>query len=166
MSVEIIADRMAPIVDKEFVLFLIGMRVNKWWQLSKWTHTGRAMPRMLKELEKDKSLGLMHAYGVRSGRNLMTIQYWESFEKLVDYANSASHEHKPAWAEFYKVVGLKGDVGIWHETYLVKPGQFEAVYGNMPKFGLGQCFPLEKATGRYGDAISRVAAGGENQAAE
>ena len=28
-------------------------------------------------------------------------------------------------------------VGIWHETYLVEPNQFEVFYGNMPKFGLG-----------------------------
>ena len=26
--------------------------------------------------------------------------------------------------------------GIWHETYLVRAGEYEAVYGNMPTFGL------------------------------
>jgi hypothetical protein len=26
----------------------------------------------------------------------------------------------------------------WHETYLVKAGQYEAVYGNMPARGLGK----------------------------
>ncbi len=25
-------------------------------------------------------------------------------------------------------------VGIWHETYLIEPGKFECVYGNMPPF--------------------------------
>ena len=29
-----------------------------------------------------------------------------------------------------------GDVGIWHETYLVRAGAYEAIYGNMPRIGL------------------------------
>ena len=158
MSDEILSDRLAPVVDQEFVLFLIGMRVNNFWKVNKWLHVARAMPRMIAELEANKDLGLLHAYGARSGRVGFLVQYWESFEKLHHYANAEGLEHKPAWADFYKKVGLNGDVGIWHETYLIKPGSFEAVYGNMPKFGLGQCFPLEKATGRYGNAIKRMTA--------
>jgi hypothetical protein len=29
-----------------------------------------------------------------------------------------------------------GDVGIWHETYVVGAGAYESVYSNMPVFGL------------------------------
>ena len=29
-----------------------------------------------------------------------------------------------------------GDVGIWHETYLVPAGRYEAIYGSMPRIGL------------------------------
>ena len=29
-----------------------------------------------------------------------------------------------------------GDVGIWHETYLVRAGAYEAIYGNMARIGL------------------------------
>ena len=166
MSTEIIADRMAPVIDREFIAFLIGMRVNKWWQLGKWLRTGKAMGTMLKELEQRPDMGLLHAYNVRSGRNFMVIQYWESFEKLHQYANNPDAEHRPAWTDFYRYVGLKGDVGIWHETYAIKPGQVEAVYGNMPKFGLGTFLDLEKATGRYGDALNRMKAPTEADAAE
>ncbi len=166
MAGQIFSDRLAPDADQEFVVFLIGMRVNKWWQLRKWLHTARAMPRMIKELQANPALGLKHVYGVRAGRNFISVQYWESFEHLRDYANNPDHEHKPAWAEFYKVVGLKGDVGIWHETYAIKPGQYEAIYGNMPKFGLGTFLPVEKATGRYGDAISRMKGTAAQEAAE
>jgi hypothetical protein len=31
-----------------------------------------------------------------------------------------------------------GRTGIWHETYLVRAGEYEAIYGNMPPFGLGK----------------------------
>ncbi len=27
-------------------------------------------------------------------------------------------------------------MGIWHETFKVRAGEYEAVYGNMPAFGL------------------------------
>jgi Monooxygenase af470-like len=33
-------------------------------------------------------------------------------------------------------VRASGDVGIWHETYLVSAGSYEAIYGNMPRIGL------------------------------
>ncbi|MEH2405548.1 monooxygenase family protein [Nostoc sp.] len=35
-----------------------------------------------------------------------------------------------------QAIGADGSVGIWHETYLIEPGRYEAVYGNMPVFGL------------------------------
>ena len=28
--------------------------------------------------------------------------------------------------------------GIWHETFLVRAGEYEAVYGNMPTYGLAK----------------------------
>jgi Domain of unknown function (DUF4188) len=32
--------------------------------------------------------------------------------------------------------------GIWHETYLVRAGEYEAFYGNTPPFGLGKASRL------------------------
>ncbi len=33
--------------------------------------------------------------------------------------------------------GREADVGVWHETYLVRQGNYEAVYSGMPPHGLG-----------------------------
>ena len=44
----------------------------------------------------------------------------------------------PAWAAFNRAVASNGDVGIWHETYRVRPGDYECIYNNMPLFGLAQ----------------------------
>jgi hypothetical protein len=33
-------------------------------------------------------------------------------------------------------VSQSGAVGIWHETYVLRPGNYEAVYVNMPPKGL------------------------------
>jgi hypothetical protein len=63
------------------------------------------------------------------------LQYWDSFEKFESYARAKDHAYLPAWRDFNRRVGTSGDVGVWHETYLVQPGGFEAIYSNMPPFG-------------------------------
>jgi hypothetical protein len=48
---------------------------------------------------------------------------------------------------FNRRVGYTGDVGFWHETYVVPAGRYETVYGNMPRFGLavaGEHVPVER----------------------
>ena len=112
----IIPQRVTADVDQqEFVVFLIGMRVNKLWKVHKWLPVARAMGRMLNELYGAGNLGLRH---VESwfGRTSIMVQYWDSFTQLEDYAKARSAEHLPAWAAFNKAVGSNGDVGIWHET--------------------------------------------------
>lgn len=32
--------------------------------------------------------------------------------------------------------------GIWHETFLVRAGEYEAIYGNMPPHGIGKAAGL------------------------
>ena len=49
-------------------------------------------------------------------------------------------------------------IGIWHETYLVEPGKFECIYGNMPLFGLAAATKHVKAEGRLAAAKDRFAA--------
>jgi len=45
-----IQKRMSGRVDGDFVVFLIGMRVNRWWKVHRWLRVGSGMPRMLREL--------------------------------------------------------------------------------------------------------------------
>ena len=37
-------------MEGDFVVFLIGMRINKFWQIHKWFPVAMAMPKMIKEL--------------------------------------------------------------------------------------------------------------------
>jgi hypothetical protein len=60
-------------------------------------------------------------------------------------------------------IGADGSVGIWHETYLVQPGQYEAVYGNMPVFGLAAATAHLPAIGRRETARRRL--GGRSEPA-
>ena len=40
------------------------------------------------------------------------------------------------WKRFFELVKADGDIGIWHETFRVRAGEYESVYGGMPRFGL------------------------------
>jgi hypothetical protein len=51
----------------------------------------------------------------------------------------------------------RGDVGIWHETYQVRAGEYEAVYSGMPAYGLGAASTLVPVSGRRDSARGRFA---------
>jgi hypothetical protein len=88
--------------------------------------------------------------------NLLVVQYWRSFEHLHKYATGANALHLPAWQAFNRAVGSNGDVGIWHESYLVKDGAYESVYNNMPPYGLGVAGSLQPAQGGMKSARGRL----------
>jgi len=50
----------------------------------------------------------------------------------------------------------RGDVGIWHETYLVKAGQYESIYSSMPPMELGIAGALQPASGHREAARGRL----------
>lgn len=138
------------------VLFLIGIRLNKLWAVHKWLPVFIAMPRMLAELDRNPEAGLLSHRLYHSGRIYLVQQYWELFDKLVAYAHDPSGEHFPAWAAFNRSIGKDGTVGIWHETYLIEPGKFETIYGNMPLFGLAGATNHIRAEGGHSAAKDRM----------
>jgi len=130
--------RMTADIDGDFVVFLIGMRINKPWKLHKWLPVARAMGPMIRVLSQRKDLGLLGYHLWIGPTGPLTVQYWRSAEHLQRFARDTSLPHHQAWRAFNRRVGAKGDVGIWHETYAVRAGEYESVYVNMPEFGLAQ----------------------------
>jgi Domain of unknown function (DUF4188) len=84
------------------------------------------------------------------------IQYWRSFELLHAYAHARDAAHLPAWAQFNKRIGSSGTAGIWHETYTIALGQYESIYANMPRFGLGSAVKHVPVSVRMDSACSRI----------
>ena len=156
---EIREERLTADVPGEIVVFLIGMRINRLWKIHKWLPVARAMPRMIRELAADPASGYLGG-GFWFGFPTVSIQYWRSFDALERYAKDAARAHRPAWAAFNRAIGSKGDVGIWHETYRVRPGDIECVYNNMPAFGLGAATRLVPATGQRESAAGRLSGDG------
>lgn len=123
-------------VDGDFVVFLIGARYPDQNPDGEAAALLTSMIDMLGELAEDPSRGLLgfDVYGVPDG---VIVQYWRSFEALEDYAKNPSAKHAPVWRAWNRVAAEEtSGAGIWHETFKVGAGQYEAVYQNMPEMGL------------------------------
>ncbi|MCA9649635.1 MAG: DUF4188 domain-containing protein [Myxococcales bacterium] len=146
--------------DEGIVVFLIGLRINKWWLLPVLWGAASAFNRMMKELQGDPESGLL-SYESFGGRTTLAVQYWRSFEDLHRFAHDRQRAHIPAWRRWAKEWVMTKAIGIWHETYVVDPGRFECVYHHMPPFGLGRVGTLVPATGPRSRAADRLTGGRE-----
>jgi len=135
-------------IEGDFVIFIIGARVNTKWRLfQSLTDLGgrRSMNYMLKYLSQHPEKGLL---GYEQA-GFTTIQYWRSFEHLEAFAQDPDPHHD-VWRNFNKRVGKDNRSGIWHETFLVRDGEYEAIYNNVPRRGLGKAaelVPVAEAVG-------------------
>ena len=155
--------RYSGTLDGDFVVFLIGMRVNKPWKVHRWLPVFLEMPRMLRELKRRPEAGLLGATQGFLSTGPVVVQYWRSFEHLERYARASDSEHLPAWRRFNRLVRASGDVGIWHETYRVRAGEYETIYGNMPRIGLARVGD-HTALGSTSTAALRSGARSEDEA--
>jgi hypothetical protein len=155
MSSAALAGRMTAAAPSGTVAFLIGVRINRPWKVRQWLPVVTAMPPMLRELSEHPELGLLAHRTYVSGRTVLTVQYWRSVEDLDRYSRSRDHAHLPAWRAFNQRVRDNGDVGIFHETYVLD--RHETVYVNMPAdFGLGGATTLVPLARRGQRAAHRL----------
>jgi Domain of unknown function (DUF4188) len=152
-----INQRMTVKIEGDFVVFLLGMRINRFWKFHKWIPIASTLPKMIKELSMNPDNGFL-GYEMYGGLSPIIVQYWRSFEHLEAYAKDRNGVHYPTWKAFNKKISNNGDVGIWHETYKVNEGDYECIYNNMPKHGLGKVAELIPATGKRESAASRISA--------
>lgn len=136
-------------IEGDFVVFIIGARVNSRWQLFRAIADlggRRGMLHMLKYLSQHPEKGFLGYQTL----GLANVQYWRSFADLEAFAKDKDDPHLDAWRKYWKRVGSSDRTGIWHETFLVRDGEYEAVYGNMPPRGLGKAsrlVPLAESVG-------------------
>lgn len=131
-------------IEGDFVVFLIGARWDLRHPVRTFRDLGgrRGMGHMLRYLSERPEKGLL---GYTMGLPVI-VQYWRSFEHLEAFARDRDDPHLAAWRNYYR---RNAQTGIWHETYLVRAGEYEAIYGHMPEFGLGKAgrtVPLGEAS--------------------
>jgi hypothetical protein len=143
MGTPIINHRFTTDYQQPFVVFLIGMRVNRGLQVRKWAWVAAQMGKMLPVLYQHPEKGFLggDTYFSMFPFTILLVSYWRSFDDLERFARAKDDPHLKSWQEFYQRVGTDGSVGIFHETYMISPGQYEAVYVNTAPLG------LVKATG-------------------
>lgn len=148
--------RMTHDYGRDLVVFLIGMTINRPWRPDQWLPVFLEMPKMLAELSKDPESGLLGYRLVFDPRGPWLVQYWDSLDKLYDYASEPTAAHRPAWRRFNRRARSAGDaVGIWHETFQV--ARAESIYVNAPIQGLAKATGSRPVTGRLHSARSRIA---------
>jgi hypothetical protein len=152
---KIVPGRFTADIEGSFVVFVIGMRINKLLYFWKWIPVITAMQAMITELYKNKELGFLDMKFFISWRGITLLQYWRSFDHLERYARNGA-KHLEAWRNFNKKVASTGEVGFYHETYIVQKGQYECMYVNMPVYGLARASNHVPATGRRETARGRL----------
>jgi len=128
-------------IDGDFVVLLTGARFNSKWQAVRACadlggRRGMDIRSSTSPSTPDKGL-----LGYKSA-GFTVIRYWRSFEHLEAFARDDSDPHLAAWRTYWKRVGRSARTGIWHKSYLVRNGEHEAIYGNMPPHGLGKASSL------------------------
>src|SRR5260221_13800769 len=116
-----------------FVVFLIGMRINRFFAFRKWIPTALAMGPMLRTLFRHPEKGFLGGELIFYWRGVGLIQYWRSVLDPEKFARGLEYPHFHAWPRFNKAISTDWGRGIWDETYLVEPGADKAVYGNIPR---------------------------------
>lgn len=142
--VKIYQGRHTAKTEDSYVVFIIGMRVNRWFSVRKWFPVFKAMGPMIRELYQHPEMGFLHSDFSWNFRRVILIQYWKSYDHLLEY--SKGQKHLGAWQRFNQLSRNNHAVGIFHETYLISKGCSESIYDNMPIQGLAKAFEHEKVT--------------------
>ena len=79
--------------------------------------------------------GLLHAERFAMGwRHVGAWQYWAGFEALDAWSRRPPHAEW--WREALDRMRARGDVGVYHEAYLVARRDVESIYLDCPPLGL------------------------------
>ncbi len=140
---------------QDLVVLLIGARINRLWLLPVSLPILASMNRMVRELLADPESGLLAVQSLGMGNS---VQYWKSYEHLHRYANNPQKTHRPTWSKYFARLFKNWAIGIWHETFIVSAGNYESIYTNMPRTGLGKHFALIPATGSRKTSSGRLTA--------
>jgi hypothetical protein len=119
---------------EELCLVRLGLMVRRVRAFPFAARMGRAIDRSAREaIESNSGLLRSERFGLGWG-HFGVLQYWSSFGALEAWSHRGPHSDW--WREALERMRLKGDFGIYHETYLVPRAGIESIYLNCPPVGL------------------------------
>jgi hypothetical protein len=124
------------------------------------------MPKMIKELEAHPEYGFLGATQGLWATGPSLVQYWRSFEDLERFARAPGERHAEVWRAWYRTGQHENSAaGIWHESFAVSAGRYEAVYQGTPVMGLLKAGRPERIGSRSLTARDRLGAGDQPETA-
>lgn len=139
-----------------FAVFVFGMRLNRARGLRRFLWGLGVLRRVLADLHTGSARGFLAGSVYRTGRSVIAVQYWDSFDALDEYARDHALPHRGAWQRYLREALDDPAVGLWHETYLASPGSWEGVYANMPPWGLAAGVEAVEMQATKGSARQRL----------
>lgn len=130
------------------IVFMFGMRVNRWGEVRHWLPLWRSLRRMIRQQRDRPQSGMLWSTSWRDGREITVLQYWRDMETLMAYAQDKTYGHAHVWKKYNHGIGDTGEVGIWHEAYAIDPetpGRLHTIYRDVPKRGLAAATELADA---------------------
>ena len=154
MSEPVVPRRVIASNSTDFVLFRIGMRFNGLRGFVPAFKTFARMPKMLAEQQSNPAIGMLWSSTSLSWPVISITQFWRSFEELERYAHAETHTD--SWKWFNQLGGDNEGTGIYHETYRISAGTYEAIYANMPLYGLAAVAGSEAIAPAMARARARI----------
>ena len=139
----------------ELCLVRLGVQsrsLSAWW-------LARGLRRQIEAASREairQNAGLLCSEFVRFDRHHFGfIQYWKSFEAMEAW--SRRPPHSDWWRDAVERMRAKRDLGVYHETYIVRRDDIESIYMECPPTGLATfgeqgepIGPMTTARGRLG----------------
>jgi hypothetical protein len=82
------------------------------------------------------------------------FQYWSSFQALEAWSHQPPHS--VWWREALERIRLRGDFGIYHETFLVPRSNVESIYLDCPPIGIAAFGVMGEAVGKATTSRDRL----------
>jgi hypothetical protein len=118
----------------ELALLRLGLQARS---LSAWRFVRRLRGEIVAEARRAKTQGegLLHSEWFRLGiGHSGVLQYWRSFEALEAWARR--EPHALWWRAAVERMRMRRDLGVYHELYVVRPGDIESIFIDCRPAGL------------------------------
>ena len=138
----------------ELALARIGLIARRWSARGAVRSLAKAAERAATEA-KVAGAGLLHAERFAAGTgHVVLLQYWRDYESMEAWTRRPPHSEW--WRSAVDRMRRKGDLGVYHESFLVPRANVESIYLDSPPVGLMAFGDLDDANGPRTAARDRL----------
>jgi hypothetical protein len=143
-----------PEAVPELCLVRFGLIARRWSAVPHVRGLARDLDRAAAEARRSGA-GLLQAERFASGlRHRVALQYWRSFEALEAW--SRRPPHSDWWRRAVERMRRRGDLGVYHEAFLVPSPGVESIYLDCPPIGLAAFGAVAEPVGPLTTAKQRL----------